>query len=157
MISYIFELNIFLIVIIGLIGIITILLTSKLNTNNLKGEKMIAKKNVESTLFKKVIGYFKKQKAEKNFVEFGKYSMIFRYGIIKIGKDFQEDVEFNSFTPNINISRIESLVFDVNGLDKNYMTQIEIVKEDGHYTLYTMPNRDKNVIDDFVKEIKSFK
>ena len=47
--------------------------------------------------------------------------MIFRYGIMKIGKDFQEDVEFNSLTPNINISRIESLVFDVNGLDKNYI------------------------------------
>ena len=70
---------------------------------------------------------------------------------------FQEDVEFNSLTPNINISRIESLVFDVNGLDKNYMTQIEIVKENDHYTLYTMPNRDKNVIDNFVKEIKGFK
>ena len=37
------------------------------------------------------------------------------------------------------------------------MTQIEIVKEDDHYTLYTMPNRDKNVIDNFVKQIKSFK
>ena len=157
MISYIFELNIFLIVIIGLIGIITILLTSKLNTNNLKGEKMIAKKDIESVLFKKIIGCFKKQRTEKNFVEFGKYSMIFRYGIMKIGKDFQEDVEFNSFTPNMNISRIESLVFDVNGLDKNYMTQIEIVKENDHYTLYTMPNRDKNVIDNFVKEIKGFK
>ena len=115
---------------------------------------MITKKDVENILFKKIIGHFKRQKVGKNFIEFGKYSLIFRYGIMKIG---QKEVEFNSFTPNIKIGNIESLVFDVNGLDKNYMTQIEIVKEDENYTIYTMPNRDRNVIDDFVKEIKKFK
>ena len=119
---------------------------------------MIAKKdNIGDMLFKKIINNFKRQEVGKNFIEFGKYSLIFRRGIMEIGQDFKEDVEFNSLNSNTNISRIESLVFDVNGLDKNYMTQIEIVKEDGHYTWYATPHRDKKIIDDFVKQIKELK
>ena len=73
------------------------------------------------------------------------FTFLFRYSTVKIGTVLKEKVQIPALDSNISYEDVESLVFDVIGLDNSYITQIEVTRE----TLSAIPSRPKEKIEQF--------
>ena len=75
------------------------------------------------------------------------YTFFFRYSTVKIGTVLKEEIQIPKLDANISDEDVESLVFDVIGLDDSYITQIEVTRDE----LYVIPSRPLEKIQSFQK------
>lgn len=84
-------------------------------------------------------------KEGKSEFKIKKYTFFFRYSTVKIGTILKEEIQIPKLDANISDEDVESLVFDVIGLDNSYITQIEVTRSE----LYVIPSRPPEKIQSF--------
>lgn len=95
-------------------------------------------------------GIIKKVKRIKNSRLFncGKYTSTFRYVMVK---DNAGATQFLRLDPKANNDDVIQIVFDVVGLEKDYITQMSFTREkDGTFKLLYFPERKKELLDEFL-------
>ena len=95
------------------------------------------------SLFKLLLQKVKKE--GKSEFEINGYTFFFRYSTVKIGNVLKEEIQIPKLDANISDEDVESLVFDVIGLDNSYITQIEVTRSE----LYVIPSRSLEKIQSF--------
>lgn len=80
-----------------------------------------------------------------------KVQLFFRYCTVKVGDILEEEVQFPVLNKNTALDKITSLVFDAKGLHGEYVTEIEVFKENKSYLMYIVPHRDYAEIQSFRK------
>ena len=86
-------------------------------------------------------------KEGKSEFKIKKYTFFFRYSTVKIGTILKEEIQIPKLDANISDEDVESLVFDVRGLDDTFITQIEVTLDE----LYVIPSRSLDIIQTFQK------
>lgn len=84
-------------------------------------------------------------KEGKSEFKIDRYTFFFRYSTVKIGTTLREEIQIPKLDANISDEDVESLVFDVTGLDDSYITQIEVTRNE----LYVIPSRSLEKIQSF--------
>ena len=97
------------------------------------------------SLFKLLLQKVKKE--GKSEFESNGYTFFFRYSTVKIGNVLKEEIQIPKLDANISDEDVESLVFDVRGLDDTFITQIEVTLDE----LYVIPSRSLDIIQTFQK------
>lgn len=80
-----------------------------------------------------------------------KIQLVFRYCTVRVGDILEEDVQFPVLSKNTELGKITSLVFDAKGLHNEYVTEIEVFKENKSYLMYIVPSRNDSEIEFFRK------
>ncbi len=97
------------------------------------------------SLFKLLLQKVKKEGKSEFTIDV--YRFFFRYANVQIGTLLKEEIQIPKLDANISDEDVESLVFDVIGLDNSYITQIEVT----HAELYVIPSRPMEKIQSFQK------
>ena len=97
------------------------------------------------SLFKLLLQKVKKEGKSEFTIDM--YRFFFRYANVQIGTLLKEEIQIPKLDANISDEDVESLVFDVIGLDNSYITQIEVT----HAELYVIPSRPMEKIQSFQK------
>ena len=97
------------------------------------------------SLFKLLLQKVKKEGKSEFTIDV--YRFFFRYANVQIGTLLKEEIQIPKLDANISDEDVESLVFDVIGLDDSYITQIEVT----HAELYVIPSRSMEKIQSFQK------
>ena len=102
--------------------------------------------------FNFLLDKFKKLKdGERSIRLSDKLLLIFRYCVVKVDGILDEELKFPILNPKTDNEKVISLVFDAKGLHKDFITEIEVFKENKTYIMYIVPQRDDGEIDSFRK------
>ena len=89
-------------------------------------------------------------KEGKTEFQIDKYTFLFRYSTVKIGTVLKEEIQIPKLDANISDEDIESIAFDVKGINGSYITEVEITRN----IMYVIPDRPMEKIRLFLKTIK---
>lgn len=81
----------------------------------------------------------------------GKIELTFRYCTVKVGELLEEEIQFPVLNPNTENERVMSLVFDAKGLHNDFITEIELLRDQRTYSMYVIPQRNELEIETFRK------
>jgi len=116
---------------------------------------------VDKKIFMWFLEKVKDLKPNEKEIKIGKYIFIFRYARVRIKLDeyYYDEVDFPAINPKAtedDLKNVILLVFDVKGLHKDYLTEIQISREDeNQFEIYIAPDRQKNDIDDMLGLVSS--
>ncbi len=82
-------------------------------------------------------------------------TLILRYVTVLLNDYIEDEVQFPRLDPNAKNEDVVSIVFDIKGLDPQYVTQVEFSREDSVYTVYIIPTRSANSVNSLLSEIGS--
>jgi len=92
-------------------------------------------------------------------IKIGKYTFIFRYARVKIKLDenYYDEVDFPAINPKAtedDLRDVILLVFDVKGMYKNYITELQIYRIGlDEFKIYIYPDRQQNDVEELFNNI----
>lgn len=112
------------------------------------------KLEVNKDAFSWLLSRVKNLEPERREIDAGNgISLVFRYCTVRIGKTITEEVQFSRLDPRIGNDDVISLAFDLKGLHPDYVTQVEVTRENSSYIMYLIPDRDKNKVESFISQL----
>ena len=114
---------------------------------------------VDKKIFMWFLEKVKDLKPNEKEIKIGKYIFIFRYARvrIKLDENYYDEVDFTALNPKATADDLKNvilLVFDVKGIYKNYITEIQIYREDlDKFKIYIYPDRQQNDVEELFNNI----
>lgn len=99
---------------------------------------------VNEEIFATLLKDIKRLKPKSKEIRLGsKFTLIFRYCMVEIGDTIRDEVQLTKIEDNVKPEDVKSIVFDVRGLDRDYITQVSISREENKFMAYILPDRDE--------------
>ncbi|MHB1439374.1 MAG: hypothetical protein ACYCSO_00855 [Cuniculiplasma sp.] len=105
-------------------------------------DEAISKQKIFEILSRKVQNFPNNIKSFDVSSENIKFKVIFRYCEIDIGDVFPEKLRLTAISKEADLNKIDLMVFDIVGLDENYITELKLEKDDSGYSVFISPSRD---------------
>jgi hypothetical protein len=108
--------------------------------------EVISNQKIFEILSKKVQNFLNNNKSFDISSENIKFKVIFRYCEIDIGDVFPEKLRLTAISKEADLNNIDLMVFDIVGLDENYITEMKLEKDDSGYSIFISPSRDQGKV-----------